>query len=114
MVMNRRDFIIFAAGGLMFKRLSNITEPTVTITIEDRQIKVPATDSVAAAMLAAGIVATRNTPVSGAQRGPYCMMGTCFECLVEIDGVSNQQACRTQVREGMTVAVQQGTRDIKS
>ena len=112
--MNRRDFIIFAAGGLMFKRLSQTAEPTVTITVEDRRMKVPATDSVAAAMLTAGIVTTRTTPVSGAHRGPYCMMGTCFECLVEIDGVSNQQACRTQVREGMQVAVQRGPRDIQS
>ena len=98
----------------MFRRLDRLNQPTVTITIENRRIEVPAADSVAAAMLAAGIVATRTTPVSGAQRGPYCMMGTCFDCLVEIDGVSNQQACRTQVREGMTIAVQRGTRDITS
>ena len=98
----------------MFKRLNQMAEPTVTITVEDRQIKVPATDSVAAAMLVAGFATTRTTPVSGAHRGPYCMMGTCFECLVEIDGVSNQQACRTQVREGMRVVVQEGPRDIQS
>ena len=98
----------------MFKRLEPITEPTVTITIEERQITVPATDSVAAAMLAAGILANRTTPVSGALRAPYCLMGTCFECLVEIDGMPNQQACQTQVRDGMTVTVQQGTRDIES
>jgi predicted molibdopterin-dependent oxidoreductase YjgC len=98
----------------MFKRLNQMAEPTVTITVEDRQIKVLATDSVAAAMLAAGILTNRTTPVSGAHRGPYCMMGTCFECLVEIDGVSNQQACRTKVREGMHVAVQRGPRDIQS
>jgi predicted molibdopterin-dependent oxidoreductase YjgC len=110
--MNRRDFIILAAGGLMFKRLDPLTEPTVTITIEGRQIEVPATDSVAAAMLAAGVIANRTTPVGEAPRGPYCLMGTCFECLVEIDGVPNQQACQTRVRDGMTVAVQQGTREI--
>lgn len=98
----------------MFKRLDHTPEPTVTITIEERQITVPATDSVAAAMLAAGIIANRTTPVSGAPRGPYCLMGTCFECLVEIDGVPNQQACQTQVRDGMTVSVQRGIRDIKS
>ncbi|HEA65952.1 hypothetical protein LCGC14_2280370 [marine sediment metagenome] len=98
----------------MFNRLHNINEPTVTITIEDQQIKVPASDSVAAAMLAAGIVTARTTPISGAHRGPYCMMGTCFECVVEIDGVPNQQACQTQVREGMNVTVQRGLRDIES
>jgi predicted molibdopterin-dependent oxidoreductase YjgC len=98
----------------MFKRLNYINEPTITIMIEDRQIEVPASDSVAAAMLAAGIVVARTTPVSGAHRGPYCMMGTCFECLVEIDGVPNQQACQTQVREGMNVTVQKGLRAIES
>ena len=97
----------------MFKRLEPLNQPTVTITIEDRQIKVPATDSVAAAMLAAGIMSSRTTPVSGAYRGPYCMMGTCFECLVEIDGVPNQQACQTQVRDVMAITPQRGIRDIK-
>jgi predicted molibdopterin-dependent oxidoreductase YjgC len=98
----------------MFKRLHHINEATVTITIEDRQVKVPASDNVAAAMLSAGIVVARTTAVSGAHRGPYCMMGTCFECLVEIDGVQNQQACQTQVRDGMNIKVQSGLRDIKS
>lgn len=97
----------------MFKRLDQLNEPTVTITVEDRQLKVPASDCVAAAMLAAGIVTARTTPVSSASRGPYCMMGNCFECLVEIDGVPNQQACQTQVREGMKVSVQRGARDIE-
>jgi NADH dehydrogenase/NADH:ubiquinone oxidoreductase subunit G len=30
-------------------------------------------------------------------------MGVCFDCLVEIDGVPNVQACMTRVREGMRV-----------
>jgi predicted molibdopterin-dependent oxidoreductase YjgC len=98
----------------MFKRLNHLNEPTVTITVEDRPIVVPESDSVAAAMLAAGIMTARITPVSGSHRGPYCMMGTCFECLVEIDGVPNQQACQTQVREGMNIIIQRGLRDIES
>jgi len=98
----------------MFKRLNHINEPTVTITVEGRPVVVPESDSVAAAMLAAGIVTARITPVSSVHRGPYCMMGTCFECLVEIDGVPNQQACQTQVRDGMNIIVQRGLRDIES
>jgi predicted molibdopterin-dependent oxidoreductase YjgC len=31
------------------------------------------------------------------------MMGICFECLVEIDGRPNQQACQIIVRDGMTI-----------
>jgi len=35
-------------------------------------------------------------------------MGVCFECLIEIDGMPNRQACLTPVREGMVVRRQQG------
>ena len=41
-------------------------------------------------------------------RGPFCMMGVCFDCLVEIDGVPNVQGCMTPVREGMQVRAIQG------
>ena len=92
----------------MFKRLPDNDGPTVSITIEDRHITVPSSDSVAAAMLAAGIEYTRITPHNGEHRAPYCMMGTCFDCLVEINGAPNQQACQTKVQEGMVVKIQKG------
>ncbi|RZV48935.1 MAG: (2Fe-2S)-binding protein, partial [Pseudomonadales bacterium] len=44
----------------------------------------------------------------GKPRAPYCMMGVCFECLVEIDGVPNCQSCRVSVKEGMQICRQQG------
>ena len=90
----------------MFKRIKRINEQTVTIAIEDQEVVVPASDTVGSAMLVAGFEYTRTTAVSGDHRGPYCMMGACFECLVEIDGIPNQQACQTQVREGMVVNLQ--------
>ena len=69
-------------------------------------------DTVAAAMLAAGHSSGRDTPVSGSPRGPFCMMGACFECLVEIDGQANRQACMTPVSEGMKVRRMQGARPL--
>ena len=44
-----------------------------------------------------------RSAVSGEPRAPLCMMGVCFECLVEIDGQKNQQACLVRVRSGMTI-----------
>jgi predicted molibdopterin-dependent oxidoreductase YjgC len=44
-----------------------------------------------------------RSAVSGQPRAPLCMMGVCFECLVEIDGQKNQQACLVRVRSGMTI-----------
>ena len=49
----------------------------------------------------------RTTPVTGAPRAPYCMMGVCFDCLVTIDGVGNRQGCLVPVREGMRIETQQ-------
>ena len=36
------------------------------------------------------------------------MMGVCFECVMEIDGVLNRQACQVQVSEGMRIRRQHG------
>ncbi len=97
----------------MFKRLQpDGSGPAVTLFVEGRACAARATDTVAAALLAAGIDHCRVTPVSGAPRAPYCMMGVCFDCLVEIDGVGNRQACLVQVREGMRVQVQRGRREL--
>jgi len=60
-------------------------------------------DTVAAALLAAGYHALRSSAVSHQPRGPYCMMGSCYECLVEIDGAT-AQACQTLVTEGLKVS----------
>lgn len=59
--------------------------------------------NVATALLAAGLLAVRKTPVSGSARGPFCMMGACFDCLIIVDGVT-VQACLTPVREGLIVS----------
>jgi len=80
----------------------------VAFDFEGREIKATAGMSLAAALMAAGVTTFRTSPVSGAPRAPYCMMGICFECLVVIDGVANQQACMIEVREAMSVARQRG------
>ncbi|WP_269502182.1 (2Fe-2S)-binding protein [Burkholderia sp. IMCC1007] len=85
---------------------------TVEIRFNDTRLRVPAGVSVAAALLAAGVSRFRATPVSGAPRAPYCMMGACFECLVEIDGVPARQSCMVDVRDGMRIRTQEGAREL--
>lgn len=86
--------------------------PQVRITVDGASLQVPAGASLAAALLAVGVTRFRTTAVSSAPRGPYCMMGVCFECLVEIDGHPNRQACLATVREGMSVRTQEGPRRV--
>jgi len=96
----------------MFRRPPDDRRPVVRITFDGRTIEAREGDSVAAALLTAGVSACRTTPVSGAPRAPYCMMGVCFDCLVTIDGAGNRQACLVRVEEGMAVATQHGKREL--
>jgi predicted molibdopterin-dependent oxidoreductase YjgC len=96
----------------MFQRLPDRGGETVRITIDGRPVEARAHDTVAAALLAAGLDHCRTTPVSGAPRAPYCMMGVCFDCLVTIDGVGNLQGCLIHVRDGMAIETQRGKREI--
>ena len=95
----------------MYQRLPDVAGETVTITVDGAPVRANAGDTVAAALLAAGYDHCRTTPVSGAPRAPYCMMGVCFDCLVTIDGVGNRQGCLVRVRDGMAVALQRGKRE---
>jgi D-hydroxyproline dehydrogenase subunit gamma len=92
----------------MFRRLPDPSAQAVHFTFEGEALTAHSGDSVAAALLGAGIGHSRTTPKSGTARAPYCMMGVCFECLIEIDGVANRQGCLVEVRDGMAVRRQQG------
>lgn len=83
---------------------------TVEVLVDGRPVLVPEGASAAAAVLVAGLPALRTTPVGAAPRLPYCMMGVCFDCLAEIDGVPNRQACMVTVAPGMRIAPQRGAR----
>ena len=93
----------------MFKRLDESPRQTVTVVINGRSVAVPQGESVAAAVLAENIGYSRTTPVKQLPRAPFCMMGVCFDCLMVIDGVPNQQACMVQVRDGMRIERQHGS-----
>ena len=82
----------------------------VTVIVEDRAIAAREGDTLAIALLTAGVRVFRETPVSGAARAPLCLMGVCFDCLVEVDGTPNMQACMLVVRDGMRVRLQHGAR----
>jgi predicted molibdopterin-dependent oxidoreductase YjgC len=92
----------------MYARLPDTPHNTVAVTIDGTPFAARAGDTVAAALLASGRLATRTTPISGAPRGPFCMMGVCFDCLVTVDDVPNQQACLVAIAPGMRIRTQQG------
>jgi D-hydroxyproline dehydrogenase subunit gamma len=103
--------LLSAHDDSMFRRVIRERELSLTIFIDGTATPARHGDTVAAAMLASGHVACRATAVSGARRGPYCLMGVCFDCLVTIDGSANRQACMTMVRDAMRIETQRGKRE---
>lgn len=76
--------------------------PRVRVTLDGQALDLPLGTNLAAALLGAGITTFRATPVSGVPRGPFCMMGACFDCLLEVEGVT-RQACMMQVSAGLVL-----------
>ncbi len=93
----------------MFRRIEQLE-----ISVDGRRVRAQAGDTLAAALLCAGVVPFRRTPVSGQPRAPLCLMGVCFDCLVEVDGAQNVQSCMVEVRSGMQVRLPPGARRIEA
>ncbi len=83
----------------------------VQFRYEGETVTAPAGISLAAALLAHSGAYTRQT-AKGEARTAFCMMGVCFDCLVEVDGIPNTQSCMIQVRSGMLVSRQMGLRGL--
>jgi predicted molibdopterin-dependent oxidoreductase YjgC len=98
----------------MFRKLHDPGPQAVTIFIDGRAVTAELGESVAAVLLRQQEGWSRTTPVSQSPRAPYCMMGVCFECLVEIDGQGSVQSCLTPVANGMRIARQQGRRSLSA
>lgn len=74
----------------------------VTFAVEGRSVMAHRGETLAAALLAAGITRLRHSPREGAPRGAYCFMGVCQECVVQVDGVL-RQSCQVPVEDGLVV-----------
>ena len=106
-------FLVLLAEVRCSNGCLNSAGAKVRVSIDGRSYEARADDTVAAALLAAGLDRCRTTPISGAPRAPYCMMGVCFDCLVIVDGVGNRQGCLVRVREGMQISMQHGKRELE-
>jgi NADPH-dependent 2,4-dienoyl-CoA reductase/sulfur reductase-like enzyme len=74
----------------------------IEIDFEGRKVAARAGESLAAAFTASGILALRTTRCD-AERGIFCGMGVCQDCLVEVDGRPSQRACMTIVDRPLVV-----------
>jgi predicted molibdopterin-dependent oxidoreductase YjgC len=109
--INPKTWRVLVASVFRFSRSINRDTRLVSIQFENQVIEAREGETIAAALLANGIDFTRKTPVNGQARAPFCMMGTCFECLMEVDQIPNRQACMIEVQQGMVVGRMYGPRN---
>ena len=84
---------------------------TIRLTLDGEPMLAQPGDTVAAALLAHSGNASRESG-KGSPRTAFCMMGVCFDCMIEVDGSPNAQACMIQVREGMVLRRPHGLRTL--
>ncbi|VFR27435.1 Opine oxidase subunit C [plant metagenome] len=97
----------------MFEPLKGLAPaPTVALEVDGVTIDVAQDRTLAIALLEAGYPATRHNH-RGEPCAPYCLMGACFECLVQVDGVDNVQSCLVRTRAGMQVRLPKGSRPLE-
>ena len=81
----------------------------IEFTFNGEKIDAITGQSVAAALLAANQRTLRKTRFNNNDRGVFCGIGVCFDCLVVIDGIANQRACLIEAKPGMRVQTQVGS-----
>jgi D-hydroxyproline dehydrogenase subunit alpha len=81
----------------------------VTIAFEGRALQARRGESLAAALAAHGVTVLRETR-GGAERGIFCGMGVCQDCLVTVDGVEGVRACLAPATPGSVVTTSEAGR----
>jgi|HubBroStandDraft_1064217.scaffolds.fasta_scaffold1821725_2 aerobic-type carbon monoxide dehydrogenase small subunit (CoxS/CutS family) len=75
----------------------------VRIFVNGSALSVPGGTTLAAALITSGRF-DFHASVEGAPRGPVCGMGTCFECVVTVDGRQWVRSCLVECVDGLEVS----------
>lgn len=91
--------------------------PAVTMHVNGRDVSAHEGETVATALISAGVLTMSRdnlAPAGGGRpRSPYCNMGVCFDCMIEIEDVAaggaplRARACLTPVRADLRITVAQ-------
>lgn len=77
------------------------------LMVDRQEVNAYAGETLATVLLAQGITIFNRTP-KGQPRGPYCNMGTCFECQVQMAAQGSSsfswvRACMVTAKPGMSI-----------
>lgn len=77
---------------------------SVNFTFEGKEYSGYPGESIASALMRAGVQTLRRTRTSSAARGYFCGMGICWECAVHVQGRGVVRSCGEAVDEGLVIA----------
>ena len=80
----------------------------VKITVDGKRIKAREGETIAAALIAAGVKVFRYTVKRDEPRSLFCAIGRCTDCVMTVNNKSNVRTCVTLVEEGMKIETQKG------
>jgi sarcosine oxidase subunit alpha len=87
-------------------RLQSVQRNTpVMIWVNGRKVSAFKGELLHAVLLNAGFRKLRKSVSQREQRGFFCGMGVCYECLVTVNGIPRTRACVTPVEAGMRVEI---------
>ena len=90
--------------------LGDITErKKVIIKVDGAELEACEGETIASALVAAGIKVFRNTRKLKEPRRIFCALGRCTDCVMTVDGQPNIRTCITPVRDGMEIWTQTKT-----
>ena len=89
------------------------TKKTLHFTFEGQPMTGFEGDTVASALIAAGVKVFSTSVKLGRPRGFYCAIGNCASCDMVVNGVDNVRTCITPLEEGMDVRRQNGKGTIR-
>ena len=75
----------------------------VSFTFNGKDFVCESGQTIAAALIAADQRELRSTRFGNEPRSIFCGIGICYDCVVVVDGVSNQRSCLVEVKSGMKV-----------
>lgn len=76
---------------------------TIEVIIDGISYAAGEDENLAALMIRNALIPFRKNPADGSPRAAFCMMGICYECMVNVDNMRSTQACLVSVKDGMIV-----------
>ncbi len=80
--------------------MSKLAATDLHFSFDGRPLIAPAGSTVAGALVRNGVSSWRRTRVKGHARGVFCGIGTCFDCLIDVNGERAVRACLRALCEG--------------